>query len=173
MTTNPRWPDDDVSQVPFGVYADPEIYAREQDLIFRGPVWHFLCLEAEIEGEGDYKVCEIGEVPVIAVRTAEDGVNVLVNRCAHKGALVCYKPRGTVSEFTCVYHNWTYDLDGALTELATLRNCTRSALIREAIGALTAKTSPSFGDLVGDLVGSAPGPADLSTSSRHMKGFGE
>lgn len=65
------------------------------------------------------------------------------------------------------------DLDGALTELATLRNCTRSALIREAIGALTAKTSPSFGDLVGDLVGSAPGPADLSTSSRHMKGFGE
>ena len=121
MPTALEWPDDDVSQVPFGVYGDQEIYVREQERIFRGPTWHFLCLEAEIPRTGDYKTTDIGETPVIVVRTADGAVNALVNRCAHKGALLCYKPRGNVSEFTCIYHNWIYDLEGALTGVAFSR----------------------------------------------------
>ena len=115
------WPDDDVSRVPYRVYGDPEIYAREQERIFRGPAWHFVCLEAEIPNPGDYKTADIGDTPVIVVRDSEGALNVLVNRCAHKGALICYKPRGNVSELACVYHNWTYDLSGNLTAVAFSR----------------------------------------------------
>ncbi len=118
MSTAPLWPDDDVSRVPYRVYRDPGIHTREQERIFRGPTWNFLCLEAEIPEPGDYKTCFIGDAPIIAVRDAGGGINALVNRCAHKGALLCYKPRGRVSEFTCVYHNWTYDLAGRLTGVA-------------------------------------------------------
>ena len=31
------WPDDDISRVPYQVYTDVDIYAREQTQIFQGP----------------------------------------------------------------------------------------------------------------------------------------
>lgn len=115
------WPRDEFSRVPYQVYTDPEIYAREQELLFQGPTWNFLALECEIPNPGDYKTTWVGEAPVIVVRTADGTVNALVNRCAHKGALVCYKPRGNIKEFNCVYHNWVYNLDGDLTGVAFKR----------------------------------------------------
>ena len=115
------WPGEDVSRVPYRVYSDAALYEREQERIFRGPTWNFLCLEAEIPNPGDYKTTMVGDAPVIVVRDTDGGINAMVNRCAHKGALVCYKPRGNVQELTCVYHNWTYDLGGNLTGIAFRR----------------------------------------------------
>ena len=96
------WPDADVSSVPYRVYTDPELYALEQERIFRGPTWNFLGLEAEIPKPGDFKTTFVGDAPIILVRDANGAVNAMVNRCAHKGALVCFKPRGNVRELTCV-----------------------------------------------------------------------
>ena len=42
-----RWPAG-VTRVPYWLYEDREIAAREQTEIFEGPVWNFLCLEAEL-----------------------------------------------------------------------------------------------------------------------------
>ncbi len=112
------WPHDDVSRVPYRVYTDPGLYAREQERIFQGPTWNFLCLEAELPNPGDYKTTFVGDAPIIVVRDEDGAINAMVNRCAHKGTLVCYKPRGNVRELTCVYHNWTYDLGGNLTGVA-------------------------------------------------------
>jgi anthranilate 1,2-dioxygenase large subunit len=112
------WPFEDVSRVPFRVYTDPAIYAREQERIFQGPTWNFLALEVEIPNGGDFKTTQVGDAPVIVVRTAEGQINAMVNRCAHKGSLICFKPRGNVKELACVYHNWVYDLAGNLTGVA-------------------------------------------------------
>jgi len=112
------WPNDDASRVPYRVYTDPTIYAREQARIFRGPTWNFLCLECELPKSGDYKTTFIGDAPIIVVRDEEGAINAMVNRCAHKGSQVCYKPRGNVRELICVYHNWIYDLRGKLTGVA-------------------------------------------------------
>lgn len=115
------WPFEDVSRVPFRVYTDPAIYAREQERIFQGPTWNFLALEVEIPNGGDFKTTQVGDAPVIVVRTAEGEINAMVNRCAHKGSLICFKPRGNVKELACVYHNWVYDLAGNLTGVAFRR----------------------------------------------------
>jgi len=115
------WPKVDLSRVPYATYTDIDIYALEQKRLFRGPVWNFVCLECEIPNAGDYKSTWIGDTPVIAVRADDGTVSTLVNRCAHKGALVCYKPHGNVREFLCVYHNWLYDLKGNLTGIAFKR----------------------------------------------------
>src|SRR5215475_4735926 len=114
-------PSDDLSLVPFRVYTDEELYALEQERIFRGPTWSFLALECEIPNAGDYKTTYVGDAPVIVARAPSGSINAMVNRCAHKGALVCYKRRGNVREFICVYHNWTYDLAGNLTAVAFKR----------------------------------------------------
>src|SRR5215475_1135810 len=115
------WPEDDLSHTPYRVYTDPDLYALEQERIFRGPTWSFLALECEIPNAGDYKTTYVGDAPVIVVRAPSGSINAMVNRCAHKGALVCYRRRGNVREFVCVYHNWTYDLAGNLTAVAFKR----------------------------------------------------
>ena len=63
--------------MPYQVYTDPEIYQREQELLFQGPTWNFLALECEIPNAGDYKTTWVGEAPIIVVRRADGGVNAL------------------------------------------------------------------------------------------------
>src|SRR4051794_7000446 len=112
------WPEEGVARVPFQVFSDPAIYAAEQERIFRGPVWHFLCLEVEIPNKGDIRTSWLGETPIIVTRDGEGNVHAMINRCAHKGALVCLKERDNQKLLTCVYHAWTYNLDGKLKSVA-------------------------------------------------------
>jgi phenylpropionate dioxygenase-like ring-hydroxylating dioxygenase large terminal subunit len=42
----------------------------------------------------------------------------MVNRCAHRGALLCIERRGSARLLSCVYHNWSYDLRGNLRAVA-------------------------------------------------------
>lgn len=116
-----KWPAEGYTRVPLNVFSDPEVYAWEQDLVFRGPTWSFLGLECEIPNPGDYITNMVGDTPVIVVRRADGGINALVNRCVHKGSIICYEPRGTRERrhnFVCPYHNWIYDFDGNLTSIA-------------------------------------------------------
>jgi anthranilate 1,2-dioxygenase large subunit len=112
------WPAEGVTRVPFQVFSDPAVYKMEQEKIFRGPVWHFLCLELDLKETGDYRTSFIGDNPIIVVRDREGNINGMVNRCAHKGALVCHKERGNAKALSCLYHSWTYDLTGQLMGLA-------------------------------------------------------
>ena len=73
-------PAGDLSHVPFRVYTDAELYAREQERIFRGPTWNFLALECEIPKVGDYKTTYVGDAPVIVVRGDDGRINAMVNR---------------------------------------------------------------------------------------------
>ena len=110
----PVWPAADFSRVPHRVYVDPEIHAREQERIFRGPTWSYLGLEAEIPAPGDYLLTSIGDTSVVLNRNAAGEPRAFVNRCAHRGALLCHRLRGHADMHVCVYHQWTFDLDGDL-----------------------------------------------------------
>ena len=112
------WPEEGVTRIPFQIFSDPAIYKLEQERIFRGSVWHFLCLELDLKEPGDYRTSFIGDTPIIAVKDRDGEINAMVNRCAHKGALVCHKERGNAKALSCVYHSWTYDLSGQLMGLA-------------------------------------------------------
>lgn len=112
------WPDEGVTRVPYVVYEDADLYRAEQELIFRGPVWNYIGLEIEIPAAGDYITNWIGDTPVIVVRDPDGSVKAVVNRCAHKGSMICYRPAGNVSTLTCPYHNWVYDFDGTLQSVA-------------------------------------------------------
>lgn len=113
-TVSDIWPDPGLSRVPYQVYADARVYERERSQIFMGPTWHFLCLESEIPNRGDYKSTHVGDIPVIVVRARDGSINGLENRCSHRGALLCLEKFGNLRSFSCVYHGWSYDLDGNL-----------------------------------------------------------
>lgn len=109
------WPREGLVRVPYPVYSRADVYAEERQRIFMGPVWNYLCLEAELPNPGDYRASFVGDVPVIVARDLDGSLNAFENRCAHRGALLCLKRGGHGREISCVYHNWTYDLAGRLT----------------------------------------------------------
>lgn len=108
------FPAADCSRIPFGMYRDPEIYALEQERVFRGPVWNYLALEAEIPDIGDFRTVVIGDTPVIVNRAKDGSVRAFVNRCAHRGAIVRRELHGNAKTHVCCYHQWSYDLEGDL-----------------------------------------------------------
>ena len=119
------WPSNGLSEVPFRLYTDPAQYHLEQEQIFKGPTWHYLCLAGEIANPGDYVATTIGEAEVVVTRDAAGAINGFVNRCAHRGNLLCFAQRGNVKEISCIYHGWTYDLAGRLTGVAFERGVQR------------------------------------------------
>lgn len=111
--------DGNITRVPLVVYTDPDIYQREHEAIFRGPVWHFLGLEIEVPNEGDYLATSVGDIGVLIIRKADGSISAVVNRCSHKGSSICNDPEGnTKNGLTCPYHNWIFDLDGNLQSVA-------------------------------------------------------
>ena len=112
------WPREGLTRVPYALYTNRSIYEREQAALFRGPSWNFLCLEAELPNQGDYKTTRAGDAPVIVARALDGAIHAFENRCAHRGALLCLQPCGNARQLTCVYHSWSYDLKGNLTGVA-------------------------------------------------------
>ena len=117
----PAWPDEGLGRVPYWVYQDAALYRDEQAKIFRGATWNFLCLEAELITPETWRTAHVGEMPVVVTRDASGNLHAFENRCAHRGALLCLKSSGTGKEIACVYHNWTYDLEGNLQGIAFRR----------------------------------------------------
>src|ERR1051325_667061 len=109
------FPSNALSDVPFRVYTDPEQYRLEQEGIFKGPTWSYLCLAGEIPNPGDWVATTLGEVAIIVARGTDGAVNAFVNRCAHRGNLLCLTRKGHGREITCIYHGWSYDMEGRLT----------------------------------------------------------
>ena len=92
MVTASIWPALDYSRVPYRLYHDTEIYAREQERIFRGPVWSYLGLGGEIPEPGVYRATWVGETPVssIATNRARSGHSSTAARIAARWSAVSF-----------------------------------------------------------------------------------
>lgn len=101
-------------RVPYEVFTDQAYYEQEQEHIFRGETWSFVGLDAELPNNGDFKSTAIGDTPVIVTRDQNGQLHVFKNLCMHRGALLVRESRGNVKSFDCVYHQWSFDLTGAL-----------------------------------------------------------
>ena len=158
------------------VYADPAIFELEMERIF-GRAWLVLGHDSQVKAEGDYFTTRMGREPVVVVRKSAHEIGVLVNRCAHRGAMVCAEGRGNAERFVCPYHGWSYDRGGALRSvpfeqgyapgsLAKLRlkAVPRVAVYRGFIFASLASDGPDIEEFLGtarasfdDFVDRAPG----------------
>jgi hypothetical protein len=59
------WPAEGSARAPFWVFSDPRVYEDEQEKIFRGKIWHYLCLEVDIRNGGDYRTAVVGETTTV------------------------------------------------------------------------------------------------------------
>ena len=98
-------------------YTDQRIFEEELKNIFY-KTWIYAAHESQIPKPGDYVGFMLGRQSMLVVRGAQGEVNVLHNRCPHRGAMLCNERKGnTGGLFTCSYHAWQFGLDGKLAAL--------------------------------------------------------
>lgn len=98
-------------------YTDPAVFDAEMKRIYEQS-WVYIAHEGEIPHAGNYKTAHIGRQPVIVSRDDDNTIHVLINRCRHRGSVVCRQSSGTANHFRCPYHGWVYAKDGTLTGVA-------------------------------------------------------
>ena len=73
-----RWPGTGVTEIPFWVYTDKDVYESELDRIWYADHWLYAGLEAEVPDVGSYRTTTLAERQVIVVRSSQDQIRVLV-----------------------------------------------------------------------------------------------
>ena len=90
-----------------------DIFQQEQELIF-DRCWIYLGHESEVENPGDYRRRTIAGRPLFFARNKGGQVQVFLNTCPHRGALICRRDEGNAEVLQCFYHAWSFNTDGEL-----------------------------------------------------------
>jgi phenylpropionate dioxygenase-like ring-hydroxylating dioxygenase large terminal subunit len=94
------------------VYTDPAIFEQEMAQIFER-IWVYCGHESQVPKAGDYWAVRIGQQPMLMVRGQDRQINVVHNRCPHRGVQIIGNESGNTGDaFVCSYHAWSFWLDG-------------------------------------------------------------
>ena len=105
-------PSDIQPTLPAACYVDPDIYAVEQQAVFRQG-WVGVGRSDRWPQVGDYSAMELGGVPTVVARAEDGHLRAWANTCSHRASQIMVGD-GNCSRMRCRFHFWTYGLDGRL-----------------------------------------------------------
>jgi phenylpropionate dioxygenase-like ring-hydroxylating dioxygenase large terminal subunit len=98
--------------LPAWVYRNDEFHQLEMEHVLL-PGWQIVCHVSEVANVGDYVSFDFLGQRGFVVRDESGAVRAFHNVCSHRAHAVVSGDRGHCSKFlTCMYHGWTYHLDG-------------------------------------------------------------
>jgi len=95
------------------VFVSEDILRQEWRKIF-DTCWIYVGHASEIAKPGDFRTRKVAGRPILFCRDAEGRARAMLNVCSHRGALVCREREGNARGFYCMYHGWTFNIDGSL-----------------------------------------------------------
>jgi choline monooxygenase len=98
--------------LPSSLYVDPATVTEENDKIFSRS-WQVVAHHDQVSGPGDYVTTQLVGEPLLVVRGADHKVRGFYNVCRHRAGPPA-EGCGSRKLFRCIYHGWTYNLDGSL-----------------------------------------------------------
>lgn len=99
--------------LPAQLYISQAAYLADCDAIF-AKHWIAVGVDCDVEEPGDVIAIEIGTSSIVIVRDDDMNIRAFHNVCSHRGSRLVPPGRSVVGKLVCPYHQWTYDLDGAL-----------------------------------------------------------
>jgi phenylpropionate dioxygenase-like ring-hydroxylating dioxygenase large terminal subunit len=118
MTRLPHWGDlIHGSRVHGSLYRDPTIFELELERIWYR-TWVYVGHESEVPNANDFVAKSIGLQPILMTRDSKGKIQLLLNRCTHRGNQVCAREKGNTPTFTCPFHSWNFASDGRLVGYA-------------------------------------------------------
>jgi len=117
-----HYPELGTEPVSYEDSISPEFYALEREAIFKRS-WLNVGRVDLVPRNGSYftKELDVASTSVVVVRGSDGKVRAFHNICRHRGNKLVWndfpreETKGTCRQFTCKYHGWRYDLEGALT----------------------------------------------------------
>ncbi len=98
--------------LPGWAYTSDEFHALEREKIFLKS-WQIVCHQSELPETGDYVSFEFFGRRGFVLRGTDGAIRAFYNVCAHRAHAVVSGDRGRCAKhLTCMYHGWTYHLDG-------------------------------------------------------------
>jgi phenylpropionate dioxygenase-like ring-hydroxylating dioxygenase large terminal subunit len=111
---SPEW-DDSETTLSATVYTDAGRYQAELQSLFRRQP---LCLghADQLGAPGSVFARDVAGLPLLVTRDTSGVIRVFLNACRHRGARLLMGEESVCrrSSLSCVYHGWTYGLDGSL-----------------------------------------------------------
>jgi Rieske 2Fe-2S family protein len=111
--------------LPSSWYRSAQVFRAEKERIFCRE-WMAVCREEELPNPGDHLVLDLLGESILVVRNREGALRAHYNVCRHRGSRLCRStadnaamqaalPGGlSAGRIVCPYHQWSYDLNGAL-----------------------------------------------------------
>ncbi len=138
------------------IHTEERIFAAEQAAIFRR-CWKFLYLASELPNAGDFRVAELGGIPIVTVRDRDGTLRSFYNVCPHRGAPLVRVSHGNLARgFRCLYHLWTYALDGACTSISRVEGYKNAGLTKDLVRLRNVRTETMAGLVFVTLDDDAP-----------------
>lgn len=98
--------------IPASWYADPGMIDQEQLRVF-GRAWQIVGRLDQLRQPGDFFTCELAGEPLVITRATDGAIHGFYNVCRHRAGPVA-RGAGHRKTLQCIYHGWTYELDGRL-----------------------------------------------------------
>lgn len=93
-------------------YSDPAVLHAELSRVLRSG-WQYIGPGTDVAEPGTYTTADLAGLPIVVTRDGDGVLRGFANVCRHRGALVA-EGCGRRKTLQCMYHGWTYRLDGTV-----------------------------------------------------------
>lgn len=127
---------------PAEMYTSEEIYRLEQKRVF-GKTWCYVGHSSQLQGCGSYFTVDIAEQPLVIIQNKAGELKGFYNICTHRAGPVAIGS-GKCSRLTCLYHAWSFDLEGNLRGISDMETAENFDLASHALTEIKVDTWGPF-----------------------------
>ena len=102
-----------VATNPSDWYWREDVARIERECIFQKN-WQLFARLSQFQKTGDYIADTVAGLPVIVVKGEDGELRAFHNVCRHRAGILSGEGQGNCARLRCIYHGWTYDLEGEL-----------------------------------------------------------
>jgi glycine betaine catabolism A len=150
-----------IKTLPGRFYTEQSIFDLGMKRIY-SQRWICIARGEDLPNSGSFVTATVGGESVIALRGRDGQLRAFFNVCRHRGARLCVEKTGSVGKsLQCMYHAWTYGLDGKLIaapNLASMEDVDRSEYglskvsLREWLGYVWVNLADEPGDFETEII---------------------